>query len=124
MPESHNEAVVFRKAMLDEILPLREAVIIAGTDRPSVFLGDEDETTIHFGGFAQDENVCCGTFILTDWFGEAAYQLRGMATRDDVRGEGIGAALLVAAERFIADNTAVRQLWCSARVTAIGFYQK
>lgn len=116
--------VAFRKASLGEILPLREAVIIAGTNRPSEYPGDRDDTTFHIGGFVRGENVCCGTFLLTDWFGEQAYQLRGMATREDVRGEGIGAALLAASERFILDDKPVRQLWCSARVSAVGFYQK
>ena len=116
--------IAFRRAMLEEILPLREAVIIAGTNRPSEFPGDRDETTFHVGGFAGGEIICCGTFLLTDWFGEPAYQLRGMATREDARGEGIGAALLAATERFILDSTPVRQLWCSARVSAVGFYQK
>ncbi|MCC6795141.1 MAG: GNAT family N-acetyltransferase [Candidatus Hydrogenedentes bacterium] len=116
--------VVFRKASLDEILPLREAVIIAGTNRPSEYPGDRDQATFHIGGFVGGENVCCGTFLLTDWFGETAYQLRGMATREDVRGEGIGVALLAATERFILADTPVRQLWCSARVSAVGFYQR
>lgn len=124
MSNADRSSITFRKASVEEILDLREAVIIAGTNRPSEYPGDRDETTFHMGGFVGGENVCCGTFLLTDWFGEPAYQLRGMATREDVRGEGIGAALLAATERFILADTPVRQLWCSARVSAVGFYQR
>jgi predicted GNAT family N-acyltransferase len=124
MASATDEVIVFRKTTLEDILALRDAVIIAGTDRPSEFPGDRDESTIHIGGFAGGENVCCGTFMLTEWFGEPAYQLRGMATRPDMRGEGIGAAMLAEAERYIVENTAIRQLWCSARTGAVGFYLK
>lgn len=124
MLDALGRGIVFRRATLEEILPLREAVIIKGTGRPSEFPGDRDVETIHFGAFADEENVCCGTFLLTDWFGEPAYQLRGMATAPELRGGGIGAAMLAAAERYIADNTPVRQLWCSARIGAVAFYQK
>ncbi|MBM3289334.1 MAG: GNAT family N-acetyltransferase [Candidatus Hydrogenedentes bacterium] len=113
-----------RVAALEEILPLREAVIIAGTGRPAEFPGDRDAATVHFGAFLDGANVCCGTFMLNEWFGEPAYQLRGMATRPDLRGRGAGAAMLVAAERHIAAHTPVRQLWCSARIGAVAFYQK
>lgn len=119
-----NESIVYRKAALAEILPLRDAVIIAGTNRPSEFPGDRDSTTIHFGAFMGDDNVCCGSFLLTDWFGEPAYQLRGMATRPNLQGHGIGAAMLAEAERSIAANTDIRQLWCNARSPAVAFYQK
>lgn len=124
MFDAFEGGVEHRRARLEEILSLREAVIIAGTNRPSEFPGDRDGETIHFGAFAGEKNVCCGTFLLTDWFGEPAYQLRGMATAPELRGKGIGAAMLAAAERYIAENTPVRQLWCSARLGAVAFYQK
>ena len=116
--------VEFRKTTLDEILPLREAVIIAGTNRPPEFPGDRDSPTIHFGAFMGDDNVCCASFMLNEWSGEPAYQLRGMATRPDLQGRGIGAAMLAEAERYIASNTDVRQFWCNARVPAVAFYRK
>jgi len=116
--------IAYRTAALEEILPLREAVIIAGTGRAPEFRGDRDATTFHFGAFADGANVCCGTFMLNEWFGEPAYQLRGMATAPALRGKGIGAAMLDAAERHIATHTPVRQLWCSARTGAVAFYQK
>ena len=119
-----DEAILFRKATFEEILALRDAVIIAGRNRPPELPGDRDAAAIHYGAFAGGENVCCGTFMLTEWFGEPTYRLRGMATRPDMRGKGIGAAMLAAAERYIVETTAVRQLWCSARTGAVGFYQK
>ncbi|NUM56207.1 MAG: GNAT family N-acetyltransferase [Candidatus Hydrogenedentes bacterium] len=123
MSERTRDEVRCRSASLEEILSLREAIIIAGTNRPSEFPGDRDAATIHFGAFIGDENVCCGTFMLNEWFDEPAYQLRGMATKPELRARGIGAAMLAEAERYIAEHTAVRQLWCSARIGAVHFYK-
>ncbi len=114
----------YRPARLEEILPLREDVIIRGTNRAAEFPGDRLVSTIHFGAFLDSQNVACGTFMLNEWFGEPAYQLRGMATDPAFRGRGFGVELLAAAESHIRLSSAVRQLWCSARKPAVGFYLK
>src|SRR5690242_4905789 len=52
-----------------------------------------------------------------------AWRLRGMATEDDRRGEGIGAAALAAA----IDHVRVHGgglLWCNARTPAVAFYER
>ena len=116
--------ITCRPATLAEILPLREAVIIRGTGRPAEFPGDHEPDTLHYGAFLGTEPIGCATFMLTQWYGEPAYQLRGMATRSGERGSGVGRALLASAEAHIRAQTAVRQLWCSARVAAIPFYLK
>jgi predicted GNAT family N-acyltransferase len=63
------------------------------------------------------------TLHLSEWEGRSAYQLRGMATEEVVRGTGVGKTLLEAAEKFVR-GTEVRRLWCNARVPAMGFYEK
>lgn len=117
--------VQIRAATLEEILPLRDEVIIQGTGRSSPeFDGDHAPTTLHVGAFLHGRNVGCGTFLLNEWKGEPAWQLRGMATAPDLRGKGIGAALLTEAEAQLRSRSPVRLLWCDARRVAVEFYVK
>ncbi len=51
------------------------------------------------------------------------WRLRGMATEADVRGAGFGTALLAAAIEHVAASGG-RELWCNARLVAVGFYQR
>lgn len=105
-------------------MPLREEVIIRGTNRPNEYPTDRDAGTLHFAGLRDGEVVCCATFVLTEWFREPAYQLRGMATAPALQGTGIGSKTLLAAEEHILLNTDVRQLWCNARTGAVPFYKR
>lgn len=52
-----------------------------------------------------------------------AWRLRGMATRDDLRGQGIGALVLEACVRHVAERGG-GFLWCNARVPARRFYER
>lgn len=115
--------IVLRQAAFEEIVRLREAVLIVGTDRDSPeFPGDHDETTHHFGAFDGQLTLGCLSFMLNEWDGRPAWQLRGMATEPDWRGKGIGKALLRFAEEMLLRDSEVRQMWCNARVVAVGFY--
>jgi len=123
-PESI-ESVECRAARLEEIIGLRQEVLIKGTDRVSPeFPGDRDPTTLHFGAFHQGRAVGCLTFLLNGWQGEPAWQLRGMATEAGFRGKGIGRELLDFAEAHLQRVSSVRRLWCNARSGAVGFYLK
>lgn len=51
------------------------------------------------------------------------WRLRGMATEPDVRGAGFGTALLAACMEHVAASGG-GELWCNARVPAVGFYQR
>ena len=53
----------------------------------------------------------------------AAWQLRGMATEAHARGQGVGAAVLAACVEAVRDGGG-RVLWCHARVSAVGFYER
>jgi predicted GNAT family N-acyltransferase len=105
---------------------LRQAVL-----RPDggdvVWAGDEDPATFHLAARTPD-----GRIVGVVRFSPAAcpwrparspWQLRGMATDAAVRGAGSGRALLAAG----LDAVAARGgdlLWCHARVTAAGFYER
>lgn len=119
------DSIQYRQADIEEIIELRNLVIIQGTDRDTPYFdGDRDQTTRHFGAFRDGEVIGCLSFMLNEWQGRPAWQLRGMATHPSLQGTGIGWALLDAAVRQIRDESGVRLLWCNARSAAVGFYQK
>lgn len=117
--------VIIRRTNLAGILDLRHAVLRAGLPRDTaIFPGDDASTTLHLGAFAADRNVGCATFHLNEYHGEPAWQLRGMATADDYRGRGVGAALLTLAQEILMAESPLRLWWCNARKPAVPFYQK
>jgi len=62
--------------------------------------------------------------MLNSLDGQPAWQLRGMATDSELRGRGVGRALLLVAEKTIIERSDVRLLWCNARLDAVVFYEK
>jgi predicted GNAT family N-acyltransferase len=113
-----------RRALLSEILPLREEVMIRGTARTSpAFEGDQADSTLHFGTF-DDSGQCLGCLSLmrADVEDVPAYQLRGMAVEPAQRRRGIGRDLVEAAVDF-AGNDGQFGFWCNAREPAVPFYE-
>ncbi|MDQ6650621.1 MAG: GNAT family N-acetyltransferase [Actinomycetota bacterium] len=53
----------------------------------------------------------------------SAWQLRGMATADGLRGQGVGAAVLERAVAHVA-SLGGGVLWCNARLAALSFYER
>lgn len=84
----------------------------------SRFPGDGAPGTVHLGAFLEGER-CVGIASLYD---NQGIQLRGMAVAPGHQGRGIGAALVREAQRRARESG--RGLWCNARVSAVGFYQK
>ena len=80
-----------------------------------------DETGVHIGAYLETGELsgCASLF----WNDADTLQLRGMATNDALRGTGAGQGIVRFAEAFARDNNAVR-LWCNARATAVGFYER
>lgn len=94
---------------------------------------DRDPTTVHFGSFADGEGEPHGIVTLllnpvTEMHGsrvDAAWQLRGMATRSAARGTGAGKLLVQACFRHVQEHAhQERTIWCNARNSAMGFYEK
>jgi len=117
--------IVVRVVGAEAVVDLRHRVLRCGLARETaIFPGDEAETSRHFA--AVDENgrvVGCLTLHLNALEGEPAYKLRGMATDEAVRGTGVGKMLMEAAEQFVL-GTQVRLMWCNARTSARGFYER
>jgi GNAT superfamily N-acetyltransferase len=125
--ERHKRVTYLRVITAADTLPLRNTVL--RPDRPlsaAQFHGDELPTTKHFGAFHDGELVGIASLYLAELPerpGEAGLQLRGMATAPEVRGDGFGSALVQACESF-ARTSGMKLIWCNARTTAVGFYQK
>jgi predicted GNAT family N-acyltransferase len=121
-----------RTVTVDEVpaeatYPLRAAVL-----RPDggeiTWAGDEDPATFHLAA-----RTAAGQVVGVVRFhpapcawrpaSRAPWQLRGMATDPAVRGAGAGRALVIEA---LAQLTArgADLLWCDARVSAAGFYER
>ncbi len=94
-PVTLPSGVVLRRCSLGEALPLRHAVLRPGMPVHEAFYeGDTLEVNRHYGAFDLGRPVACASCMLNAWEGEPAWQLRGMGTRADLRGRGLGAALL------------------------------
>ncbi len=117
--------MLVRRATLGEIVALRHRELRAGLPRTSAaFDGDDEPATIHTGAFDGDDVVGCASWMCRPYDGARAYQLRGMATRADRVGGGIGRAVLRFGEHEVATTTGIHLLWCNARVPAVAFYER
>jgi GNAT superfamily N-acetyltransferase len=108
---------------VEGVIELRHRVLRFGLPRETaVFAGDAFATSRHFAAVdGEGWVVGCLTLHLNAWEGRPAYQLRGMATDDSVRGKGVGMRLMESAEAFVV-GSGVGVMWCNARVPAVGFY--
>ncbi|MDC1037594.1 GNAT family N-acetyltransferase [Candidatus Marinimicrobia bacterium] len=52
------------------------------------------------------------------------YRLRGMATEKKEQGKGFGTVVLKGAIHYLKNETDADIIWCNARVSAFGFYEK
>jgi GNAT superfamily N-acetyltransferase len=111
----------------EDLVPLRWRVLRAGLPIESArFPGDQ--AGVHFAARVDGEVVGCVSLMAVPYAragstAEPAWQLRGMATAERVRGTGVGAALLRAVEEHVRASP-TRLLWCNARVPALGFYAR
>ncbi len=119
--------VVVEEATLAETLPLRAAVLRPGGE-PAAMPGDDDPDTLHLAARAPDGTVV-GVVRFSPapcpWrpFARSPWQLRGMATDPAVRGTGAGRALVDDGLARIAARGG-DLVWCDARVSAAGFYER
>jgi GNAT superfamily N-acetyltransferase len=121
-------SLVVRRAALDEILPLRHAVLRPG--KPvSASVWDRDDDAVHIGAWQDDALVGCATVFGDAWDGAdgypaepAAWRLRGMAVDPSRQGNGIGRVVLDAAIDA-ARHAGAPLIWANARMTAMAFYE-
>ena len=109
------------------VRPLRGEVLRAGQPREAaVFAGDDHPDTLHLAVFDGAGIVGVASVLregLPDVPSADAWRIRGMASAPDMRGRGIGAALLASCERHAREHGATL-LWCNARVRARSLYER
>ena len=108
--------------------PLRAAVLRRGVPLPVEMAADDDPATFHLAARTPEGQVVGVVRFHPNpcpWWPEprGAWQLRGMATDPSVRRTGTGRALvregLARVTRLGGDL-----VWCNARATAAGFYER
>lgn len=90
------------------------------------FPGDNDELSFHLGAYKDEKLVSVASFYMDNHpmiSAEYQFRLRGMATLEENRSHGMSSALLRTAFPLITKNH-VNTLWCNARLSAVGFYEK
>jgi predicted GNAT family N-acyltransferase len=115
---------VIRRVTAEDIRPLRHKVLRPG----QAFLETRypgDDAGVHFGAFDGDRLAGIASLYSEDRVEGPAggWRLRGMATDPDVRGAGFGTSLLTACVDEVAAAGGT-ELWCNARMVAVGFYRK
>jgi len=108
-----------RKAVLRPHLP---------ADDPFIMPDDHLPTTIAFGAVTDDDELIAVARITPeappfDRDLAPGWRLRGMATSTEVRNQGVGSAVLAGVIAHIAASGG-GILWCNARVTALGLYER
>jgi len=116
--------VAVRTAALSEILQLRHDLLRPGmpleaSRQPQDLLPE----TWHCAAFVEEVAVSCASVSRSDFEGKPAWRLRGMATDPEWQGRGCGALLLREVCRRVFER-GDDVLWCNARTSALGFYEK
>lgn len=105
--------------------PLRQAVLRPNQPPENlVYPADDAPDTLHLGAWQGEDLVGIASIYaepLPDADESGWWRLRGMATHPEVRGSGIGRALLLACLAHVAERGDTG-LWCNARTSACGFY--
>lgn len=146
------ENLTLRIATVQQILPLRHAVLRPGLPMSTAhFEGDDESDALHVAALdagqvhshakrsdcvgchgleavpAGDAGqvVGCTTLLRRPLDDQPAWQLRGMAVSPQVQGQGVGKAVV----RFAIDQASTMPdapllFWCNARQIAIPFYER
>jgi GNAT superfamily N-acetyltransferase len=108
--------------------PLRQRVLRPHEALHDLALpGDDDPDTAHFAATEDGEVVATASVRREPppWpvAPRASWRLRGMATAERRRGQGLGTSLLAAVIEHVGRHGG-GLLWCNARVPAVPFYER
>ncbi|HEY9534758.1 MAG TPA: GNAT family N-acetyltransferase [Mucilaginibacter sp.] len=111
---------------VEELLPLRNTVLRDGklTLNECRFPTDKLDGNFHLGYFIKGELASIASFHPQSYgqYKGDGYQIRGMATSEKYRGQGIGTKLLNFGLVYLREQRVV-YAWCNARKKALKFYQ-
>jgi predicted GNAT family N-acyltransferase len=111
----------------EAVRPLRSEVLRSGqTPAELVYPGDETAGTLHLA-IRADGSIVGVASVMEDAHPRSPepgdWRIRGMATRAQLRGRGIGATLLWRCQSHVRVQGGAR-IWCNARVAARTFYER
>jgi predicted GNAT family N-acyltransferase len=106
------------------VLPLRQR-ILRPHQRVAEAVFEGDTTGTHFAAFEPDSTIVGVASLLRESSEDEPYcwRLRGMAVDEARQQSGIGGAIISGVVDFVARNGG-GLLWCNARLSAVGFYQR
>ena len=111
----------------EDVRPLRGRLLRPGQSADElVYPGDSLPGALHLGAYLRGDLVGIASVSPESPPGEdddRAWRVRGMATAPEVRGAGVGGALLEACLAHVRAHGG-RVAWCNARTPAVGFYQR
>lgn len=122
-----DNAIEIREISAAQTRPVRQRVL-----RPNqraeelVYPGDDDKDTFHLGAMSAKNEVVA---ILSMYFdprpdtNEPGWRIRGMASIPESRGTGMGRKLVEHARDRVWESQRLA-IWCNARQSAFGFYEK
>ena len=106
---------------------LRREVLRPGQSASELnYTGDEDPSSLHLAALRGGRIVAVASIMRQGMPGQEAagdWRLRGMASTPQMRGRGIGSALLAGCLQHAREHGA-RRVWCNARVGARSFYER
>jgi hypothetical protein len=130
----HTIGVTVSQVPVERTLALRQAVLRPDQSLDDMALpGDDDPATAAFAAIDVGGEVQSVARVALEAppfssqnlapTGTPAWRLRSMATRPEVRGQGIGTAVLQACIDHVSRGGG-GLLWCNARVPAVGLYRR
>jgi len=110
-----------------ETFSLRQRILRPRDTFDELSLLHDDADACHFGA-VDDGTVIGAASVLREkapWSVELgqSWRLRGMATAEDRRSQGVGTAILAAAIQHVRQRGG-GVLWCNARMAAVPFYER
>jgi predicted GNAT family N-acyltransferase len=123
--EQANDMIEIRLIKVEETYSIRKEELRKNMDLSTQFEGDFDEETFHLGLFKGNELVSIASFTSSNYkeFEGKQFQLRGMATKEEYQGQGLGRKLVGRALKILIDKKS-NLVWCHSRITAVDFYSK
>jgi predicted GNAT family N-acyltransferase len=117
-------AIQIRRVPVSKIIDLRHRVLRAGLARTTAqFAGDDAAGSVHLAAITGKQIIGCTTLHPSEFEGQPAFQLRGMAVALGQQRRGVGQMLLAESER-ISTEAGKRFLWANCRTPAVPFYKK
>ena len=111
--------MLIQRVTAEDCYGLRESILRPGQPKENwTFEADEDSRTIHLVMKDGDEIVAIVSLLPEEKEG-CPWRLRGMAVKEELRGQGVGQQLLLA-----LFEQAHSSIWCTARKRVAEFYLK